>query len=122
MISPECVGYHAIEYLNSCIQREKLVEAQKPRREKEKAPKAERKFIELLGDCSDNIKKWWSLCLKSPDRKMLLEAKAGLTFEMDGKNRRIYFALAKNVKSLSSSGSILLLATFSISNAISIIK
>jgi len=66
------IGHEEILWVNCIIQQKKLEYLKSPR---DKHNEVEFNFIkEILNGADERIKDWWSVCLKSPSRKNLIEA------------------------------------------------
>ena len=93
----------ALELLESAIQREKqhyIGVIDRP-----SSNMIEVKWTDLMGDCDDDILKWFSIFLIGKSRRFLLEQSSDITFYANGIKRKLVIKLSSPLASDTTSGS-----------------
>ena len=93
----------ALEFLESAIQREKqhyIGVIDRP-----SSNTIEVKWTNLMGDCDDDILKWFSVYLIGKSRRFLLEQSSDITFYANGIKRKLVIKLSSPLASDTTSGS-----------------
>ena len=93
----------ALEFLESAIQKEKQHYIGVINRSSSNT--IEVKWTDLMGDCDDNISKWFSIFLFGRNRRLQLEQSSDITFYSNGVKRKVVINLSSPMASVTTTGS-----------------